>query len=72
MAGTLSWQQIYGAQSGNAVTPPSSQGQGGTATAATSGGNNGGSTAGSLGWWLALVAGLVVIRVVYEVKGRFD
>lgn len=25
---------------------------------------------GSLGWWLALFAGLVVVRVIYEVKGK--
>lgn len=63
------WQQYYGARWD--VTPPAAQGQAGTGTATTSGGASG-STAGSLGWWLAIVAGLVAIRVIYEVKGRFD
>lgn len=70
-ASTLNWQAIYGGNGGNNVTPPASQGQGGTATAATSNGSNGGLAAGSLGWWLSIVAGLVAIRVVYEVKGKF-
>lgn len=73
MSGTLSWQQIYGG-SGNQVAPPNPQGQAGTATASHSKGQSGGGgvAAGSVGWWLALLAGLVVIRVIYEVKGRVD
>lgn len=69
---TLSWQDIYGS---GATTSAQPQSQGATATAPSStgsGGSAGSLAAGSVGWWLALVAGLVVVRVIYELKGRED
>jgi len=68
----LNLQQIYGGNGSPNVAPPMAQGQGGTGTATTSNGAAGSLVAGTLGWWLALVAGLVAVRVLYEVKGRFD
>lgn len=67
---TLSWQDIYGTGTTTAAAP---QSQGATATAPSSGGSTGSAgtlAAGTLGWWLALVAGLVVVRVIYELKGE--
>ena len=49
------------------------QSQATTATASsTNAAPNSGASPGSLGWWLALVGGLIVVRVIYEVKGKSD
>lgn len=60
----------YGGYSGN-VAPPNPQGQAGSGTAAASAGGSM-AQAGSLAWWLAVAAGLVVLRIVIEVKGKVD
>ena len=67
---TIRLQDIYGSPGGGMRANPQSQAGTGTATTVTGAANASTLATGSLGWWLALVAGLVVVRVIYEVKAK--
>ena len=66
----MNLQGIYGSPGGGMLGNPQSQAGTGTAPTVTGAANASTLATGSLGWWLALVAGLVVVRVIYEIKAK--